>query len=269
MANDVPHLLVANFGSSLQIGSRFGFRVATFEDELFGSHFTRLTAPEIVSARQSSYLNYVKSDLWTCGTLAYEIFGSENPFSSASRNGRILTSSSYTDSDLPDLNDRVPSFIQRLVKLMLKNDPSKRPDAVELADALHVILWAPPAWYSTSSSTAVTTDLPSSVEVARWLTMFAASTFCHRPRHRAAGVPRGRSPGGASPVGTATVTEQWSPGRSSPVGTATVTEQLEEEHLLSPVITALKTQFLSRVNIESIFNALRLIRRAETTFDRC
>ena len=49
-----------------------------------------------------SYLDYSMSDLWTVGTLAYEIFGCENPFYRYS-SGRGFDSRNYAVEDLPTL----------------------------------------------------------------------------------------------------------------------------------------------------------------------
>jgi PTEN induced putative kinase 1 len=69
-------------------------------------------APEIVTALSSSesYLDYRKADVWTAGTLAYEIFGQPNPFYYRSSLGSRISSSSYSEEDLPLLNNG--EFIQ-------------------------------------------------------------------------------------------------------------------------------------------------------------
>ena len=57
---------------------------------------------QVACALPVSFLDYRKTDLWTCGALAYEIFGAENPFYRFS-DGRRLNSRSYKNEDLPDL----------------------------------------------------------------------------------------------------------------------------------------------------------------------
>lgn len=44
-------------------------------------------APEIICQQPGvfSYLDYRKSDLWAAGTVAYELFGLNNPFSSSDK----------------------------------------------------------------------------------------------------------------------------------------------------------------------------------------
>ena len=60
---------------------------------------------QIVSARPGifSFLDYTKSDVWAVGALAYEIFGSANPFyGRVATPGRKLQNDTYIEKDLPD-----------------------------------------------------------------------------------------------------------------------------------------------------------------------
>ena len=60
--------------------------------------------PQISSAEpgRDVWLDYSKADLWTVGTLVYEIFGLDNPFSGG-RAARHLDSRTYKEEDLPSL----------------------------------------------------------------------------------------------------------------------------------------------------------------------
>lgn len=69
-----------------------------------------------------STIDYSRSDLWTAGTMAYEIFGGKNPFYSQQAN---LKNSSYKETNLPSLPLGTPVAIQKLVKEMLCKDPKK------------------------------------------------------------------------------------------------------------------------------------------------
>ena len=55
-----------------------------------------LMAPEVALARPGTFVNirYDKSDLWTAGTIAYEMFGQINPF--YRDKDRLLDSRTYT-----------------------------------------------------------------------------------------------------------------------------------------------------------------------------
>ncbi len=60
--------------------------------------------PQILCAEpgRGVTLDYSRSDLWTVGTLAYELFGCWNPFYRNSA-GQRLDSRSYSEADLPPL----------------------------------------------------------------------------------------------------------------------------------------------------------------------
>lgn len=85
-----------------------------------------LMAPEIILSEPGSFtsLNYTKSDLWTAGTIAYEIFGLENPFYSAKKKS-MLKNYNYNEEDLPPLPDTVPPIISALIKNILSRSTNK------------------------------------------------------------------------------------------------------------------------------------------------
>lgn len=94
-----------------------------------------LMAPEIISKQPGKFsvLNYSKSDLWACGTIAYEIFGQVNPFyvlREINEDGELvelpaLKSLDYEESELPDLGEEVPEIVKKLVENILQRSPSK------------------------------------------------------------------------------------------------------------------------------------------------
>ena len=98
-----------------------------------------LMAPEVVMARpgtfstisyerlvgavcgRGGYCTLTRSDLWTAGTLAYQIFGGENPFI-----GQV-SSRTYSSTMLPPLPDNTPWLVSMLVSSMLSRNPGDRP----------------------------------------------------------------------------------------------------------------------------------------------
>lgn len=83
-------------------------------------------APEIISKEPGTFsvINYSKSDLWAAGTIAYELFGINNPFYE-DKKGSKLCSIDYNECDLPPLPNEVPEIIKALVYGMLVRDPRK------------------------------------------------------------------------------------------------------------------------------------------------
>lgn len=86
-----------------------------------------LMAPEVVNAEPGPFtsINYTKADLWTVGTIAYEIFGLRNPFYGVDGNRSSLKNHSYTEDSLPDLPDGVPPVIAALIKNILSRNINK------------------------------------------------------------------------------------------------------------------------------------------------
>lgn len=69
-------------------------------------------------------INYSKADLWSVGTLAYEIFGQGNPFSGQAAQAQ-LHNRTYSDEELPALPDEIPAPLRSLVYAILARNPSK------------------------------------------------------------------------------------------------------------------------------------------------
>lgn len=86
-----------------------------------------LMAPEVISANPGPFtsINYTKADLWTAGTIAYEIFGEKNPFLESSDEKAVLKNYTYKEQHLPSFSNDVPNIIVALIKNMLSRNFSK------------------------------------------------------------------------------------------------------------------------------------------------
>jgi PTEN induced putative kinase 1 len=67
-------------------------------------------------------INYAKTDLWAAGTIAYEMYGLQNPFSG---HDNKLHSQSYLEEELPALPDEMPTALKALIVAILSRNPSK------------------------------------------------------------------------------------------------------------------------------------------------
>ena len=74
-----------------------------------------LMAPEVATARPGAFatINYERSDLWTAATMAYQIFGGQNPFYCG------LESRSYKLEQLPPMPEATPPLLVKLVSWCL------------------------------------------------------------------------------------------------------------------------------------------------------
>jgi len=137
--------------------SNFGFKCPYTTEDVDRGGNAALMAPEVANATPGlfSFIDYSKADVWAAGTLAYEIFGLENPF----YNG--LDSRTYRSEELPSLSEKVPIVIEKFVKFLLEKNPLHRPNADEAASICQVLLWAPKAWTSGQIT-------PSSQDILQW-----------------------------------------------------------------------------------------------------
>lgn len=124
-----------------------------------------LMAPEIMLSEPGTFmsLNYSKSDLWTAGTIAYEIFGLTNPFSGSAREQPLLKNYNYNEEDLPLLPSSVPIIIAALIKNILSRNAYKRLSVRMATTILHLHLWAPSCWMQKENK------IPSNSEIVQWL----------------------------------------------------------------------------------------------------
>lgn len=167
----VPTLVLTDFGCCLADRAH-GLQIPynSFDMERGGN--MALMAPEIINKKPGPFaiLNYSKSDLWTCGTIAYEIFGLPNPFYYSRGNKNklhtnvmeeetfVLKNFQYKISDLPLLPGECPLIVQQLIYNILSPNPSKRLTPVVAANVMQLFLWAPSQWLKSGST-------PSSSEV--------------------------------------------------------------------------------------------------------
>ena len=124
--SSIPLLVLNDFGCCL--ADRLNGLVIPYpsEDMDRGGN-AALMAPEIITQRpgRNALLDYRKSDLWAAGTIAYEIFGQSNPFTTAKGQRAELRNVDYLESQLPSLGENCPLIVQRLIENMLKRNPRK------------------------------------------------------------------------------------------------------------------------------------------------
>uniref|UniRef100_A0A914LT09 non-specific serine/threonine protein kinase n=2 Tax=Meloidogyne TaxID=189290 RepID=A0A914LT09_MELIC len=120
--DEVPHLVLSDFGSALSNGEWTLHSSSDGEFSDLGGNLA-LRAPEIRRIRPglNSWVNYEMADTWAAGTLAFEIFTRRNPFYA------VLSSATYKESDLPPLPTRLINPIKQVIHQMLCIDPKKRP----------------------------------------------------------------------------------------------------------------------------------------------
>lgn len=167
-----PSLVLSDFGCCIADKVN-GLKIPFTSGEIDKGGNTALMAPEIISKQPGAFsiLNYTKSDLWACGAIAYEIFGSRNPFYGNKNDPNILKNVSYQDCDLPPLNEDVPLLVQKLVQNMLCRNPNERLSADVAANVMQLYLWSPSSWLKASFS-------PSSSEILQWLLSLTTKILC-------------------------------------------------------------------------------------------
>lgn len=138
-----PHLVITDFGYCF---SGKNLRLAYPSEEICKGGNAALMAPEVITAKPGFFavIDYSKADLWTVGTLAYDIFGSLNPFYSDSE--MQLKNYSYIEDKLPPLPNHVPSVIKKLVKDMSRWDAGRRPSPSLAATVCQLLILTPPCW---------------------------------------------------------------------------------------------------------------------------
>lgn len=166
LSNGQPKLVISDFGCCLA-EPEYGLIIPYNTSNVDKGGNAALMPPEIALAEpgRNAWLDYRKSDIWTAGTLVYEIFGEENPFYKGPLNSRT-----YDEKDLSPLPSQVPYALQKLTKLLLKKDPSSRPNPRVAADiALMVTLF--PTWVDTCE------ECPSAEMIRKSIVLLAASNL--------------------------------------------------------------------------------------------
>ena len=160
-----PSLVIADFGCCLD-SDNGGLKMHYNSGEISRGGNAALMAPEVFDARPGpfTFIDYRKADVWAAGAITYELFGFDNPFyGRRSRNNPVPKLSHPGDN-----NPRVSRLLEKLVKDMLRRDPSKRLDAELAANICQVVLWGPEDWID---------DRPETHEVLQWLLSLAARVY--------------------------------------------------------------------------------------------
>lgn len=175
-----PLLVVSDFGCSL-VGDNPSLSVpfpSREADPRQGN--AALMAPEVKTAMPGllSSVSFSQSDLWAAGTLIYEMYGLDNPFSPAAaashrRRPKQLDSATYKESHLPRLPRSAPPWIRHLTADILRRNPRGRPTVNVAATLCQLMLWAPSKWLNRHSL-----SLPTHTEVTQWLLCLATKVLC-------------------------------------------------------------------------------------------
>lgn len=172
-SDNCPTLVVTDFGCCLA-EKNLGLYLPYNSHDIDKGGNAALMAPEIIAAEPGSFtsLNYSKADLWTAGTIAYEIFGLRNPFSGTAKEKSMLKNYDYNEEDLPPLPESVPIIIQALIRNILTRNANKRLSVEMTATIMQLYLWSPSSWIQRGS------ELPSSSEILQWLLCLTTKVLC-------------------------------------------------------------------------------------------
>lgn len=124
--DNCPTLVVTDFGCCLADKDHGLYLPYNIQDIDKGGNVA-LMAPEVITAEPGPFtkINYTKSDLWTAGSIAYEIFGMQNPFHGEKGERIALTNYNYTEDLLPTLPENVPPIVTAIIKNALSRNPYK------------------------------------------------------------------------------------------------------------------------------------------------
>lgn len=170
-----PQLVITDFGCCLA-DTKNGLRLPyhTLDTDKGGN--TTLMAPEVLMAKPGpfSWINYERADLWTAATLAYQIFGGDNPFySSHETDSQRLNSRTYSLSQLPSMPPCTPLLIKQLVLSMLSRESGVRPSPRLAATICQLLLWAPSTWYRQGQG-----GVPDTQDILQWLLTMTTKVVC-------------------------------------------------------------------------------------------
>ncbi|CAK9818365.1 Serine/threonine-protein kinase Pink1, mitochondrial [Anthophora quadrimaculata] len=170
--DNCPSLVITDFGCCLA-DKRHGLYLPYNTHDIDKGGNAALMAPEVITAEPGPFtsINYTKADLWTVGTIAYEIFGMKNPFHGDKENAS-LKNHNYKEQDLPALPSQVPTIVSALIKNLLSRNLYRRLDTETAATVIQLHLWAPSAWLRSEGK------IPSSNEVMQWLLCLTTKVLC-------------------------------------------------------------------------------------------
>ncbi|XP_076652857.1 PTEN-induced putative kinase 1 [Halictus rubicundus] len=171
--DNCPSLVITDFGCCLADKSHGLYLPYNTHDIDKGGN-AALMAPEVITAEPGPFtsINYTKADLWTIGTIAYEMFGLKNPFHGNAQEKTSLKNHSYNETDLPALPNNVPTLVSALIKNILSRNLYKRLDTETAATVMQLYLWAPSSWFRSEGK------FPSSNEVMQWLLCLTTKVLC-------------------------------------------------------------------------------------------
>jgi len=168
---EFPRLVISDFGCCLA-DSRLKMKLpyTTFDTDKGGN--PALMAPEVACAMPGTFttINYAKSDLWTAGTIAYEIFGGCNPFYPSS-DSPGLQSTKYRMEELPPAPDSTPPLLAKLINSLLYREVEYRPSPKQAATICQLYLWSPSTWTKTKVRV-------SSQDILQWLLTMTTKVLC-------------------------------------------------------------------------------------------
>ncbi|XP_017881415.1 serine/threonine-protein kinase PINK1, mitochondrial [Ceratina calcarata] len=170
--DNCPSLVITDFGCCLA-DKRHGLYMPYNTHDIDKGGNVALMAPEVITADPGPFtsINYTKADLWTVGTIAYELFGAKNPFH-GEKSGASLKNHDYKEADIPPLPSHVAPIISALIKNLLSRSLYKRLDTETAATVAQLHLWAPSVWLRTDGK------LPSSNEILQWLLCLTTKVLC-------------------------------------------------------------------------------------------
>ncbi|KAJ1373262.1 hypothetical protein KIN20_035622 [Parelaphostrongylus tenuis] len=119
LPNEIPHLVISDFGCALATGS---WCVRYVDDTIDLGGNLKMRAPEIITASPgpNCIVDFRMADTWAAGALGYEIFTRINPFYSR------MSSATYKEADLPSLPLTVSKPIRDIVCHLLRRNPHER-----------------------------------------------------------------------------------------------------------------------------------------------
>ena len=172
-----PALVIADFGCCF-VGESGSLRMKYPSPDISLGGNMALMAPEVRFAKPGSFtvVNYSKADIWAVGAIAYEIFGSKNPFYAQGKglSKKAINKSNYDPYlDLSDLaTDDAPPILTALVKELLHPNPTQRMSSVLASNICQLLLWAPRKWFMDSEYR------PNNHDLMQWFVTMTTKLMC-------------------------------------------------------------------------------------------